>query len=225
MASRLGYTINVLLDPLMPTFSRSEPSTSNVLYSTRPPLTLYFTLPTTPTLASSWPVWLLTPGVKAINWVKLRPLRPISTTSFCVMVPETWAVSVSTPAAFCPCTSTELAASAGEREASTRAISPSTTATSLLRNSLKPGDAMDTVYEPAARPGREYSPPSLVTTVLVFPPASAMVTMALGKTAPLLSVTVPAIPVPLEGTCAEAGGEKPAISAKRQLARIAFFII
>src|SRR5208337_2736172 len=60
------------------------------------PFTLYLTLPTTPTLASSCPVWLLTPGASAMSCVKLRPLSPSDTTSFCVMVPETLEVSVST---------------------------------------------------------------------------------------------------------------------------------
>src|SRR5580658_2083034 len=208
MASRLGYTMSVLLEPLIPTLSRSEPSTSNVLYSTRPPLTLYFVLPTTPTFASSWPVWLLTPGASAINCVKLRPFSPVSTTSFCVMVPESWAVSVSTPAAFCPCTSTEVLASAGSSVMSTRAISPTATCTPDFSNLLNPCAEMETVYEPRGNSSTEYAPRSLVTAVWGVPDAPNTVTVTPGKTAPLLSVTVPPIPAEADRDCAKAASAK-----------------
>ena len=40
----------------------SPPSSSQLLYSVRPPFMLNATLPLMPTVPSSWPVWLLTPG-------------------------------------------------------------------------------------------------------------------------------------------------------------------
>src|SRR5208282_2557716 len=55
--------MSVLEARFRPVLRTSLPSTAKRWYSTRPPFTLYFTLPSTPTLPSSCPVWLLTPGV------------------------------------------------------------------------------------------------------------------------------------------------------------------
>jgi len=110
--------MSVLEAPFRPVFSTSLPSTSKVLYSTRPPFTLYFTLPTTPTLASSCPVWLLTPGASAINCVKFLPFSPMLTTSFCVIVPETVEVSTSTFPTPLDSTFTSVFALCGSRGAS-----------------------------------------------------------------------------------------------------------
>ena len=58
---------------LLPLSMLSPPSSSQLLYSMRPPLMLKLTLPLMPTVPSSWPVWLLTPGTRLTSWVKFRP--------------------------------------------------------------------------------------------------------------------------------------------------------
>src|SRR5579864_8481170 len=71
----------------------SPPSSSQLLYSTRPPFMLKLTLPYTPTVPSSCPVWLLTPGTRVASWVKLRPFNCNCVISLPVTVParsEDW---------------------------------------------------------------------------------------------------------------------------------------
>src|SRR5271165_4578247 len=68
----LGYTFS---DELLPLSMLSPPSSSQLLYSVRPPLKLKDTLPLMPTVPSSCPLWLLTPGVNVANCVKFRPFN------------------------------------------------------------------------------------------------------------------------------------------------------
>jgi hypothetical protein len=49
---------------------------------------LMLTFPAMPTVPSSWPVWLLTPGTSVTNWVKLRPFRTIWLISLPVTTPD-----------------------------------------------------------------------------------------------------------------------------------------
>ena len=53
----------------------SPPSISQLLYSVRPPLMLYWVLPLMPTVPSSWPVWLTTPGERVTSWVKVAAVE------------------------------------------------------------------------------------------------------------------------------------------------------
>ena len=66
----------------------SPPSSSQLLYSVRPPLKLKATLPLMPTVPSSCPLWLLTPGVSVASWVKLRPFNSNCEICLPVMTPD-----------------------------------------------------------------------------------------------------------------------------------------
>src|SRR5579872_6694812 len=205
MASMLGVTLRVLLLPLS---MLSPPSSSQLLYSVRPPLKLYCTLPKTPTVPSSWPVWLLTPGTSVTSWVKSRPFNWSCVISLPVMVPATSEDWVSTVLSPWPSTTTMFWVSPTSMVTSTRAFCVTRRAMLLALNLRKPGAATASLYVPPGRLAARKSPSALVESVRVMLAAALeMVTVALTMTAPDLSRTVPVIdPV----SCAAAREERAA---------------
>src|SRR5580704_8698329 len=93
----------LLLEPLS---MLSPPSISQLLYWPRPPLMLYIVFPAMPTVPSSCPVWLTTPGTRVTSCVKLRPLSSSSWTCLPVMVLPISEDCVSTWETFSPETRT-----------------------------------------------------------------------------------------------------------------------
>src|ERR1019366_7518100 len=172
----------------------SPPSSSQLLYSTRPPFMLNETLPLMPTVPSSWPVWLLTPGTSVTRLVKLRPLSSSWVISFPVTTPASSEDWVSTCATLLPSTTTSVVAAPTSRVTSTRAFSPTSSFAALTWYFLKPLAVTITSYVPGDSADSLYSPVELVVVWRVMP-RSGLVTTTLAPliAAPEGSFTVPVI--------------------------------
>src|ERR1700742_1780348 len=130
----------------------TPPSNSQLLYSVRPPLMLYWTFPLIPTVPSSWFVWFTTPGDRVTNCVKLRPLS----SSWLICLPDIVvpiaADVVSTCATLSPVTTTSSDTEPTVKGTSMRTFAPTLTTTPFAVYFWKPVAVTDRLYVPPGKP-------------------------------------------------------------------------
>src|SRR5215469_14556052 len=147
-----------------------------------------------PTVPSSCPLWLLTPGVRVASWVKLRPFSCSCEISLPVITPDISEDCVSTAPTPDPSTVTSEVEPPTWSVASTRVFCATLRTTPLAWYFLKPGASTWRSYVPPGRPPTTYSPSLLVLVMRLAPPSELLtVICALAIFAPLGSRTVPVI--------------------------------